>query len=214
MIVLDNYIDIKKKVKSLSAKTRIIVVTKTFDIEKVLPIIDLGHKDFGENRVQEAMDKWSSFILNNKDIKLHLIGNLQSNKARDAVKIFDFIHSLSSEKLALTLQKEENLLNKKIKYFVQINLADEKNKNGISISQADNFIKFCKNDLLLNVVGLMCIPPINSNPDLYFSQLSKISYKNDLLELSMGMSGDFVSAIHNGATYIRIGSAIFGARKF
>lgn len=214
MIVLDNYIDIKKKVKSLSAKTRIIVVTKTFDIEKVLPIINLGHKDFGENRVQEAIDKWSSFILNNKDIKLHLIGNLQSNKARDAVKIFDFIHSLSSEKLALTLQKEENLLNKKIKYFVQINLADEKNKNGISISQADNFIKFCKNDLLLNVVGLMCIPPINSNPDLYFSQLSKISYKNDLLELSMGMSGDFVSAIHNGATYIRIGSAIFGARKF
>ena len=214
MIVLDNYIDIKKKVKSLSAKTRIIVVTKTFDIEKVLPIIDLGHKDFGENRVQEAINKWSSFILNNKDIKLHLIGNLQSNKARDAVKIFDFIHSLSSEKLALTLQKEENLLNKKIKYFVQINLADEKNKNGISISQADNFIKFCKNDLLLNVVGLMCIPPINSNPDLYFSQLSKISYKNDLLELSMGMSGDFVSAIHNGATYIRIGSAIFGARKF
>jgi pyridoxal phosphate enzyme (YggS family) len=214
MIVLDNYIDIKKKVKSLSAKTRIIVVTKTFDIEKVLPIINLGHKDFGENRVQEAINKWSSFILNNKDIKLHLIGNLQSNKARDAVKIFDFIHSLSSEKLALTLQKEENLLNKKIKYFVQINLADEKNKNGISISQADNFIKFCKNDLLLNVVGLMCIPPINSNPDLYFSQLSKISYKNDLLELSMGMSGDFVSAIHNGATYIRIGSAIFGARKF
>ena len=214
MIVLDNYIDIKKKVKSLSAKTRIIVVTKTFDIEKVLPIINLGHKDFGENRVQEAIDKWSSFILNNKDIKLHLIGNLQSNKARDAVKIFDFIHSLSSEKLALTLQKEENLLNKKIKYFVQINLADEKNKNGISISQADNFIKFCKNDLLLNVVGLMCIPPINSNPDFYFSQLSKISYKNDLLELSMGMSGDFVSAIHNGATYIRIGSAIFGARKF
>lgn len=214
MIVLDNYIDIKKKVKSLSAKTRIIVVTKTFDIEKVLPIINLGHKDFGENRVQEAIDKWSSFILNNKDIKLHLIGNLQSNKARDAVKIFDFIHSLSSEKLALTLQKEENLLNKKIKYFVQINLADEKNKNGISISQVDNFIKFCKNDLLLNVVGLMCIPPIHSNPDFYFSQLSKISYKNDLLELSMGMSGDFVSAIHNGATYIRIGSAILGARKY
>jgi pyridoxal phosphate enzyme (YggS family) len=214
MIVLDNYIDIKKKVKSLSAKTRIVVVTKTFDIEKVLPIINLGHKDFGENRVQEAIDKWSSFILNNKDIKLHLIGNLQSNKARDAVKIFDFIHSLSSEKLALTLQKEENLLNKKIKYFVQINLADEKNKNGISISQADNFIKFCKNDLLLNVVGLMCIPPINSNQDFYFSQLSKISYKNDLFELSMGMSGDFASAIHNGATYIRIGSAIFGARKF
>ena len=214
MIILDNYIDIKKKVKSLSEKTKIIVVTKTFAIDKVQPIINAGHTDFGENRVQEATDKWSSVILNNKDIKLHLIGNLQSNKARDAVKIFNFIHSLSSEKLALTLQKEENLLNKKIKYFVQINLAEEENKNGIEISQADNFIKFCKNDLLLNVVGLMCIPPINSNPDFYFSQLKKISHKNNLLELSMGMSADFASAIHNGATYVRIGSAIFGARKY
>lgn len=214
MIILDNYIDIKKKVKSLSDKTKIIVVTKTFAIDKVQPIINVGHTDFGENRVQEAIDKWSSVILNNKDIKLHLIGNLQSNKVRDAVKIFNFIHSLSSEKLALTLQKEENLLNKKIKYFVQINLAEEENKNGIEISQADNFIKFCKNDLLLNVVGLMCIPPINSNPDFYFSQLKKISHKNNLLELSMGMSADFASAIHNGATYVRIGSAIFGARKY
>ena len=131
MIILDNYIDIKKKVKSLSEKTKIIVVTKTFAIDKVQPIINAGHTDFGENRVQEATDKWSSVILNNKDIKLHLIGNLQSNKARDAVKIFNFIHSLGSEKLALTLQKEENLLNKKIKYFVQINLAEEENKNGI-----------------------------------------------------------------------------------
>ena len=214
MIILDNYIDIKKKVKSLSEKTKIIVVTKTFAIDKVQPIINVGHTDFGENRVQEAIDKWSSVILNNKDIKLHLIGNLQSNKVRDAVKIFNFIHSLSSEKLALTLQKEENLLNKKIKYFVQINLAEEENKNGIEISQADNFIKFCKNDLLLNVVGLMCIPPINSNPDFYFSQLKKISHKNNLLELSMGMSADFASAIHNGATYVRIGSAIFGSRKY
>jgi pyridoxal phosphate enzyme (YggS family) len=214
MIILDNYIDIKKKVKSLSEKTKIIVVTKTFAIDKVQPIINAGHTDFGENRVQEATDKWSSVILNNEDIKLHLIGNLQSNKARDAVKIFNFIHSLGSEKLALTLQKEENLLNKKIKYFVQINLAEEENKNGIEISQADNFIKFCKNDLLLNVVGLMCIPPINSNPDFYFSQLKKISHKNNLLELSMGMSADFASAIHNGATYVRIGSAIFGARKY
>ena len=144
---------------------------------------------------------------------MHLIGNLQSNKARDAVKIFDFIHSLSSEKLALILQKEENLLNKKIKYFIQINLGEEKNKNGIAISDAENFIKFCKNDLLLNVIGLMCIPPINASPDFYFSQLNKIAYKNNLSELSMGMSSDFVSAIHNGATYIRIGSAIFGTRK-
>jgi len=213
MISLNNYINIKKKVFSLSSKTKIIVVTKTFPAEKFQNIINYGHKDFGENKVQEAIEKWCPIILNIKDIKLHLIGNLQSNKARDAVKIFDFIHSLSSEKLALILQKEENLLNKKIKYFIQINLGEEKNKNGIAISDAENFIKFCKNDLLLNVIGLMCIPPINASPDFYFSQLNKIAYKNNLSELSMGMSSDFVSAIHNGATYIRIGSAIFGTRK-
>ena len=213
MISLNNYINIKKKVLSLTAKTKIIVVTKTFGIEKFQNIIDLGHKDFGENRVQEAIEKWPSIIVKVKDIKLHLIGNLQSNKARDAVKIFDFIHSLGSEKLALTLKNEENFLNKKIKYFIQINLANETNKNGIIISEADNFIKFCKNDLSLNIIGLMCIPPINSNVDFYFSQLKEIAHKNNLKELSMGMSGDFVSAIHNGATYIRVGSAIFGARE-
>jgi len=211
---LNNYIDIKKKVFLLSPKTKIIVVTKTFPIEKFQSIINCGHKDFGENRVQEAIIKWSPTILNNKDIKLHLIGNLQSNKVREAVKIFDFIHSLSSEKLALTLQKEENFLKKKIKYFIQINLGDEENKNGISIPEADNFIKYCKNDLSLNIIGLMCIPPINSNSDFYFSKLRNIAHKNNLLELSMGMSDDFASAIHNGATYIRIGSAIFGPRKY
>jgi pyridoxal phosphate enzyme (YggS family) len=213
MISLNSYINIKKKVFSLSAKTKIIVVTKTFCIEKFQNIINFGHKDFGENRVQEAIEKWSPIKFKIKDIKLHLIGNLQSNKARDAVKMFDFIHSLSSEKLALTLNKEENFLKKKIKYFIQINLANEMNKNGIIISEADNFIKFCKNDLSLNIIGLMCIPPINSDVNFYFSQLKEIAHKNNLTELSMGMSGDFVSAIHNGATYVRIGSAIFGARK-
>lgn len=213
MISLNNYINIKKKVFLLSSTTKIIVVTKNFGVEKFQNIINYGHKDFGENRVQEAIEKWSSIIFNIKDIKLHLIGNLQSNKVRDAIKIFDFIHSLGSERLALILKKEESFLNKKIKYFIQINLANEANKNGIAISEADNFIKFCKNDLSLNVIGLMCIPPINSNPDFYFLQLKEIAYKNNLTELSMGMSGDFVSAIHNGATYIRIGSGIFGERK-
>ena len=213
MISLNNYINIKKKVFSLSGKTKIIVVTKTFCIEKFQNIINFGHKDFGENRVQEAIEKWSPIKFKIKDIKLHLIGNLQSNKAKDAIKIFDFIHSLGSERLALTLKKEENFLNKNIKYFIQINLANEMNKNGIIISEADDFIKFCKNDLSLNIIGLMCIPPINSDVDFYFSQLKEIAHKNNLTELSMGMSGDFVSAIHNGATYVRIGSAIFGARK-
>lgn len=214
MSIVDNYINIKKKVKLLSKTTKIIVVTKNFDINDVQPIINLGHQDFGENRVQEAVSKWSSILLNKNNIVLHLIGNLQSNKARDAIKIFNFIHSLGSEKLALTLQKEENLLNKKIKYFIQINLAEEINKNGIQISEADNFIKFCKNDLSLNIIGLMCIPPKNSKPDFYFSQLTEISRRNNLLELSMGMSSDFISAINNGATYIRIGSGIFGARIY
>jgi pyridoxal phosphate enzyme (YggS family) len=213
MTIVENYKKILQIINTFKRETKLIVVTKGQDLSKINTLIQMGHQDFGENRVQEAVKKWSPIVFKFKDIKLHLIGNLQSNKARDAVKIFDFIHSLGSEKLALTLKNEENFLNKKIKYFIQINLANEMNKNGVAISEADNFIKFCKNDLSLNVIGLMCIPPINSNVDFYFSQLKEIAHKNNLTELSMGMSGDFVSAIHNGATYIRIGSAIFGARE-
>lgn len=198
----------------MSLKTKIIVVTKNFSIDKIKDIIDLGHKDFGENRIQESIIKWNPNFIKSKNIKLHLIGSLQSNKARDAVKLFDFIHSLSSEKLALILQKEESLANKKIKYFIQVNLANEKNKNGIAISLADNFIKFCKYDLFLNIIGLMCVPPIDSDVNFYFSKLSEIAKKNNLHELSMGMSNDYISAIYNGATYVRIGSAIFGPREY
>ena len=195
-----------------SKKPTIIAVSKTFNIEHILPIINTGHEHFGENKVQEAKFKWTDIIKKNSNIKLHMLGNLQSNKARDAVKIFDFIHSLGSEKLALTLKNEENFLNKRIKYFIQINLANETNKKGILISEADNFIKFCKNDLSLNVIGLMCMPPINSNVDFYFSQLKEIAHKNNLTELSMGMSNDYLQAINFGATYVRIGSGIFGNR--
>ena len=193
--------------------TKIVVVTKTFDINIIKPIIDYGHKDFGENKVQEAKLKWGSLIFNNININLHFIGMLQKNKARDAVRLFNYIHSLSSEELAKTLRKEEELCNKKLKYFIQINLAGENQKNGIEASTAKEFIKFCINELSLEVVGLMCVPPFNEKPDSFFLQLSKIAKDNNLLELSMGMSSDYPAAIKCGSTYVRIGSQIFGDRN-
>jgi pyridoxal phosphate enzyme (YggS family) len=213
MDILNNFIQIKNKVSSLSKNTKIVVVTKTFDINIIKPIIDYGHKDFGENKVQEAKLKWGSFIFNNININLHFIGKLQTNKARDAVRLFNYIHSLSSEELAKTLKKEEELCNKKLKYFIQINLAGENQKNGIEASTAKEFINFCINELFLDVVGLMCVPPLNENPDTFFLQLSKIAKDNNLLELSMGMSSDYPAAIKHGSTYVRIGSQIFGERN-
>lgn len=169
MDILNNFIQIKNKVSSLSKNTKIVVVTKTFDINIIKPIIDYGHKDFGENKVQEAKLKWGSLIFNNININLHFIGMLQKNKARDAVRLFNYIHSLSSEELAKTLKKEEELCNKKLKYFIQINLAGENQKNGIEPSTAKEFIKFCINELSLEVVGLMCVPPFNEKPDSFFT---------------------------------------------
>ena len=213
MDILNNFIQIKNKVSSLSKNTRIVAVTKTFDINTIKPIIDYGHKDFGENKVQEAKLKWSSLILNDTTINLHFIGKLQTNKAKDAVRLFHFIHSLSSEELAKTLKKEEELINKKLKYFIQINLAGENQKNGIEVSAAKEFIKFCINELSLEVIGLMCVPPFNEKPDPFFLQISKIAKDNNLSELSMGMSSDYPTAIKYGSTYVRIGSQIFGERS-
>ena len=213
MDILNNFTQIKNKVSLLSKNTRIVAVTKTFDINIIKPIIDYGHKDFGENKVQEAKSKWSSLIFNNTTINLHFIGKLQTNKAKDAVRLFHFIHSLSSEELAKTLKKEEELINKKLKYFIQINLAGENQKNGIEVSAAKEFIKFCINELSLEVIGLMCVPPFNENPDPFFLQISKIARDNNLSELSMGMSSDYPAAIKYGSTYVRIGSQIFGERS-
>ncbi len=213
MDILNNFIQIKNKVSSLSKNTKIVVVTKTFDINIIKPIIDYGHKDFGENKVQEAKLKWGSLIFNNININLHFIGKLQTNKARDAVRLFNYIHSLSSEELAKILKKEEELCNKKLKYFIQINLAGENQKNGIEASSAKEFINFCINELFLDVVGLMCVPPLNEKPDSFFLQLSKIAKDNNLLELSMGMSSDYPAAIKYGSSYVRIGSQIFGDRN-
>ena len=213
MTILNNFITIKNIISKLSTNTKIIVVTKTFNMDLINPIINCGHLDFGENRVQEAKEKWPTVISNIPSINLHLIGNLQSNKVKDAVMLFNYIHTLSSEKLAKILKTEQEKINKTIKYFIQVNLAGENHKNGIEVNYANEFIKFCINDLSLQIIGLMCVPPVNENSDLYFSKLKKISNDNKLYELSMGMSGDYSSAIKFGSTYVRIGSKIFGTRQ-
>ena len=212
MTILNNFITIKNTISKLSTNTKIIVVTKTFNIDLINPIINCGHLDFGENRVQEAKEKWPTIISNIPNINLHLIGNLQSNKAKDAVMLFNYIHTLSSDKLAKILKAEQEKINKTIKYFIQVNLAGENHKNGIEVNYTNEFIKFCINDLSLQIIGLMCVPPVNENSDLYFSKLKKIANDNKIYELSMGMSGDYSSAIKFGSTYVRIGSKIFGTR--
>ena len=209
---LENFKKIDDIVKKVSNKVNIIAITKTYPLEIINPLIDFGHLDYGENRVKEAITKWSDLLKKKNDLKIHMVGNLQTNKAKDAVSIFSYIHSLDSEKLANILSKEEKAINKKIKYFIQVNFDNEKQKSGISVDLLDDFVKFTKNDLTLDVVGLMCIPPVNSNPGLYFSALKKMADKNKLSELSMGMSNDYKEAIDHGATFIRIGSSIFGQR--
>ena len=209
---LANFKKINDIVKELSNKANIIAVTKTFPLEAVSALINYGHLHYGENKVLEAINKWSNLLKENKAIQLHLIGHLQSNKAKDAVSIFSYIHSLDSEKLANILSKEEKNANKKIKYFIQVNLGDEKQKFGISANLVDDFVKYTKIDLGLDVIGLMCIPPADHDPHSYFLLLKKLAERNELSELSMGMSNDYKDAINHGATFIRIGSAIFGQR--
>jgi pyridoxal phosphate enzyme (YggS family) len=204
----ENFIKLNSIVKSMSATTKIIVVTKKFDMHVIQPILDLGHSDFGENRVIEARDKWHNF-LNRSDIKIHLIGKLQSNKAKEAISTFDYIHSLDSTKLAKELSKYEVILNKKIKYFIQINIGNEIQKNGIDASYISEFLKICKVNFKLNIIGLMCLPPANADPNPYFNKLAELAKVNGLKELSMGMSNDYECAIKNGATFIRVGSKIF-----
>ena len=209
MNYLNNYKTIKEEVSKLTNKTNLIIVTKNQSFERILPFINNGHFHFGENKVQEAKSKWSNILNNKKDIKLHLIGKLQSNKAKDAFDLFDFIHTLDSEKLAKILSNLEKLSEKKLNYFIQVNIGNEIQKNGIDYSLAGEFINFCRNDLNLNIVGLMCIPPVNLNPIPFFKKMQELQLINNLNELSMGMSVDYKQAINYGATYIRIGSAIF-----
>ena len=190
---------------------KIIAVSKTFPIENILPLIEHGHLHYGENKVQEALDKWTEIKIKNNNIKLHLIGKLQTNKVKFALKIFDYIHSLDSEKLATKIAKEQVKQDKKPKIFIQVNIGDEDQKSGVQKERLVDFYKYCKN-LNLDIVGTMCIPPNDQNAENYFSEMNKINKNIDFKELSMGMSGDYLSAIKNNATYVRIGSKIFGNR--
>ena len=207
MRVLENYQKIINSITSISSNTNLVVVCKNQTIDRIRILLDHGHVHFAENRVQEAEAKWSN--LTDKNIQLHLIGGLQSNKAKQAFQIFNYIHSLDSEKLAKTFSSLESVNQKKIKYFIQVNIASETRKNGLNISQVPNFLNYCVNDLKLNILGLMCIPPVSQNPESYFLKLKELNTINKLKELSMGMSNDFETAIKCGATFVRVGSSIF-----
>ena len=191
---------------------KVIAVSKTFSLDKILPLIDYGHLDYGENKVQEAIEKWSDIKLTKKELKLHLIGKLQTNKVKQAIKIFDYIHSVDSEKLAKKIANEEDKQGKKIKIFIQVNIGDENQKSGINKNQLSDFYQFCK-ILKLNVVGLMCIPPFDQNSKKYFEEMGALNKSLNLNDLSMGMSSDYLEAINYSATYLRIGSSIFGNRN-
>jgi pyridoxal phosphate enzyme (YggS family) len=207
MNVLENYQKIINNVRSISSNTNLVVVCKNQTMDRIKILLDYGHVHFAENRVQEAEMKWSG--LNLKNIQLHLIGGLQSNKAKQAFKLFNYIHSLDSEKLAKTFSSLEAANHKKIKYFIQVNIGDELQKNGINISQVTDFVNYCVNDLKLNILGLMCIPPVLKSPESYFLKLKELNTKNNLKDLSMGMSNDFEIAIKCGSTFVRVGSSIF-----
>lgn len=190
---------------------KIIAVSKTFSIDQILPLIKHGHLHYGENKVQEAINKWSDVKLEYSDIKLHLIGRLQSNKTKLAVKLFDYIHSVDSEKIAKKIADEELKQNKKVKIFIQVNIGDENQKSGITKKNLNEFYSYCK-ELELDILGLMCIPPANIDPKFFFQEMKLLTKKLDLPELSMGMSSDYIEAAKNSATYLRIGSKIFGNR--
>ena len=216
--VIKNYkevisaIEHRLKDQNITTQPKVIAVSKTFSLDKILPLIDYGHLDYGENKVQEAIEKWSDIKLTKKELKLHLIGKLQTNKVKQAIKIFDYIHSVDSEKLAKKIADEEDKQGKKIKIFIQVNIGDEDQKSGINKNQLSDFYQFCKTSKL-NVVGLMCIPPFDQDSKKYFEEMSVLNKKLNLNDLSMGMSSDYLEAINYSATYLRIGSSIFGNRN-
>jgi len=199
--------------KQLKTNPKIIAVTKKFPEKSIIPLLDAGHEDFGENKVQEAEEKWSLLKKKYKNVHLHMIGKLQSNKAKKAVQLFDYIHSLDSVKLANKLSFYEKELNKKNKIFIQVNIGEENQKSGVLLNNLSNFYNHCKNELSLNIVGLMCLPPENLNSEKYFKILKELSDDFVLNDLSMGMSSDYDLAVINGSTYLRIGTAIFGPRN-
>ena len=211
---VENLINIESKIKSSLTNVKlpkIIAVSKTFDIDKIIPLIEHGHLDFGENKVQEAIDKWTDIKQKNSEIKLHMIGKLQTNKVKFAVKIFDYIHSVDSEKLAKKISEEQKKINKKIKIFIQVNIGSENQKSGINKNKLNDLINFSKK-IGLDVVGLMCIPPFDEDPEIYFQEMLKLKESNNFNDLSMGMSSDYLEAVKYNSTFLRIGSSIFGKR--
>ena len=209
--IINNFLEIKKNLKNLNENATIIAVSKTFKIDHIKPLIDFGHSHFGENKVQEAKSKWELEKKRNSNIKLHLIGKLQTNKAKFVVGLFDYVHSLDNSKLAKKLSEEESNKNIKLKYFIQVNIGNEDQKSGINKNQLSDFYQFCKT-LKLDVIGLMCIPPFEEDSRKYFEEMCVISQSLNLKELSMGMSSDYLEALSHSATYLRIGSSIFGKR--
>ena len=212
--IIERFDKIKLNIASAKPvqKVNIIAVSKTFAIDHINPLIEYGHHHFGENKVQEALSKWSETVRKNENIKLHMIGKLQSNKAKKAVEIFDYIHSVDSQKLADVLSKSQNSINKSIDYFIQVNIGNENQKSGIPYGEVDSFYNYCTKEKNMNILGLMAIPPNDDKTDKYFESLSELNSSLGLKELSMGMSSDYMNAINYKATYLRIGSAIFGQR--
>ena len=218
--VVESLIAIRSEIKELLMKDNsqnkdinIVIVCKTFSMDKILPLIETGHVHFGENKIQEAELKWKEVKKKHSNIKLHMVGKLQTNKVKTALKIFDYIHSVDNYKLAKKIVKYEKELDKKIKTFVQINIGEEPQKNGISPKNINQFVNHCRNSLSLNIIGLMCLPPINQNPEKYFYHLNQLRDQVDLCHLSMGMSNDYQIATKCGSTFLRIGSKILGERN-
>jgi len=213
-----NLLDINNNIKdylnklNINHKPKVVAVSKTFKIDKILPLIEHGHIDYGENKVQEAVEKWTEIKKINSKLKLHMIGKLQTNKVKFAVQIFDYIHSVDSEKLAKKISDEQNKINKKIKIFLQVNIGDENQKSGINKKDVSQLVSYCK-EINLDLIGLMCIPPANVDPENYFKEMNKLNKIFGLSELSMGMSSDFLKAAKHLSTYVRIGSSIFGQRS-
>jgi len=210
--VVDRLIFIQKEIQTKKSLAEIVVVSKTFSMNKILPLINHGHRHFGENKVQEAIEKWTTIKNDLKDIKLHLVGKLQTNKVKYAVTLFDYIHSLDNRKLAEKIANEQYKKKIKPKIFIQINIGNETQKNGIEIDNLENFYTMCTNELNLDIIGLMCLPPNDQTPSVYFAKMQDLINKIQVKDLSMGMSNDYLEAIKFKSTFLRIGSKIFGSR--
>jgi PLP dependent protein len=211
LLDIDNHIKVYLSKLNINNNPKIVAVSKTFKIEKILPLIEYGHIDYGENKVQEAVEKWTDIKKKNSQVRLHMIGKLQTNKVKFAVQIFDYIHSVDSKKLAKKIADEQNKLNKKIKIFLQVNIGNENQKSGVNKNDVSQLASYCK-EINLDLVGLMCIPPANIDSEDYFKEMNKLNKTLDLTELSMGMSSDFLVAAKHFSTYVRVGSSIFGHR--